>query len=154
MQHEDEAEDTSKPDSETSTTWKDLYAFTTKAHLLALVPGLLFAICAGILEPVIPIFLGKFFDAFADFGAGKISSDKLMDQTLTSVYALLGVGCGTWILKGGMFATWLAFGEMQAKSAREELFQCLLYKDIEWFEIGDTSVEAMLTTLQRCVKSE
>ena len=94
------------------------------------------------------IFLGKFFDAFADFGAGKISSEKLMDRTLTSVYALLGVGAGTVFLKTGMFAAWLSFGEMQAKSVRDELFQSLLRKDLEWFEMRESGVGTLLARLQ------
>lgn len=94
------------------------------------------------------IFLGRFFDAFADFGAGKISSDKLMDRTLTSVYALLGVGAGTILLKSGMFAAWLSFGEMQAKSVRDELFKALLEKDLEWFEMRESGVGTLLARLQ------
>ena len=128
--------------------WRAFFSFTTKKHLLALVPAIMFAICAGILEPTMSIFLGKFFDAFADFGAGKISETKLMDRTMTSVYALIVVGSGTLFLKGGLFVAWLTFGEMQARSVRDELFQGLLEKDFEWFQMRETGMGTLLTRLQ------
>ena len=128
--------------------WKAVFNFTHKAHMLALLPALAFSICGGALGPVMAIFLGKFFDAFADFGAGKISPDKLMHRTLTSVHALLGIGGGTVLLKSGLFAAWLSFGEMQAKSVRDELFQALLRKDLEWFEMRESGVDTLLARLQ------
>ena len=128
--------------------WKAVFNFTHRAHLQAFGPAVACSICGGALGPIMAIFLGRFFDAFADFGAGKISPDKLMDRSLTSVYALLGVGAGTILLKSGMFAAWLSFGEMQAKSIRDELFQALLEKDIEWFEMRESGVGTLLARLQ------
>jgi ATP-binding cassette subfamily B (MDR/TAP) protein 1 len=96
------------------------------------------------------IFLGRFFDAFADFATGKIPPETLTERTLKSVYALVAVGAGTLLLKGGLFAAWLSFGEMQAKGVRDELFQALLEKDLPWFEMREAGVGTLLARLQRC----
>ncbi len=128
--------------------WRAVFTFTYRSHLLALVPAVAFSICGGALGPIMAIFLGKFFDAFADFGAGKISPDKLMERTLTSVYVLLAIGASNILLKSSMFAAWLIFGEMQAKGVRDELFKALLRKDLEWFEMRESGVGTLLSRLQ------
>ena len=128
--------------------WKTIFRFTKKSHFVAATPAVFFAAAGGALGPVMAIFLGRFFDAFADYGGGKISPDTLMHRTLKSVYALLGLGVSSIFLNGGLFMAWLSFGEMQAKSVRGELFQALLQKDLEWFEMRESGVGSLLTRLQ------
>lgn len=131
-----------------ATGWKAVFTFTRRRHLWSLVPAFAFSIAGGALGPIVAIFLGRFFDAFADFAAEKISPQQLLDRTLSSVHALLGVGAGSIVLEGGLFVAWLSFGEMQAKSVRDELFQALLQKDLEWFEMRESGVGTLLARLQ------
>jgi ATP-binding cassette, subfamily B (MDR/TAP), member 1 len=131
-----------------SKSWKAIFIFTKRGHVLAVIPAMALSAAGGALGPVMAIFLGRFLDAFADFESGKISPDKLMERTLKSVYALLGIGIGNILLEGGLFFAWLSFGEMQAKSVRDDLFQALLQKDLEWFEMRESGVGALLTRLQ------
>ena len=53
---------------------------------------------------------------------------------MVDVQALIALGAATWLVKGGYFASWPVFGELQAQSVRNELFENLLRKDLEWFE--------------------
>jgi ATP-binding cassette, subfamily B (MDR/TAP), member 1 len=92
--------------------------------------------------------MGKYFDALANYGAGKINDHELAEKVLLTTYGLIGVGATAWILKGGFFAVWLAFGEMQAKKVRNMLFQGLLVKDLEWFEMRSAGVGSLLSRLQ------
>ena len=128
--------------------WRPLFNFTQPVHAAILVPGLLLAIVAGILQPALAIFFGKFFNSFSQYGGGTITGAQLMQRTLVDVFALLGIGAATWILKGSYFALWIVFGEMQAKSVRDRLFGHLVQKDLAWFDSRTTGVGALLSRIQ------
>jgi ATP-binding cassette subfamily B (MDR/TAP) protein 1 len=150
--HEDDEDDLVSIELEDapkgSTSWKALCTFTSRLHLLVLVPSLLLSTIAGVLQPAMAIFFGKFFDNFSDFGAGKIDGQELISKGLPDIYGLIAIGGATWLLKGGYFTTWLVFGELQAKGVRDELFQNLLKKDLGWFEARSSGVASLLSRLQ------
>lgn len=129
-------------------SWKIVFIFTSRAHLLVLFPAILLSAVAGLLQPLVAIFFGKILETFSEFAGGQIDGSILMRRILENVYALLGIGCCTLVLKGGQLALWLMFGEMQAQAVREELFESLLEKDVEWYESRATGVTTLLTRLQ------
>lgn len=131
-----------------ASSWKILFTFTSRIHLLVLLPCLILSTIAGVLQPTMAIFFGKFFDTFSDFGAGKIDGQDLMHKALVDIYGLLAIGGATWLLKGGYFTTWLVFGELQAKGVRDELFQSLLEKILGWYESRSSGVSSLLSRLQ------
>jgi ATP-binding cassette subfamily B (MDR/TAP) protein 1 len=131
-------------------SWRALFHFTEKGHLVVLLPAIFLSALSGILLPALAIFFGKFFDAFSGFGAGTISDAEFTKKVLIDTYALIGLGGTTWLLKGGYFTIWLVFGELQAKSVRDALFQNLLERDLEWYESRTTGVGSLLSRLQRC----
>lgn len=124
--------------------WHVLFAFTRRPHLLVLLPAILLSLAAGLLLPVTAIFLGRIFNNFSDFAAGKVDSTTFSHEILNSVYGFLALGVATFVLRGGLFNFWLQFGEMQAKCVREELFRALLEKDLEWYDLRTTGVETLL----------
>ncbi|KAI1614178.1 ATP-binding cassette, subfamily B, member 4 [Exophiala viscosa] len=127
--------------------WKGIFAFTKTPHLYALIPAVTFSVAAGLLQPTMAIVLGKFFNNFSEYAAGRIDGATLMKDCLIGVYALLGLGPCTLLLKGGMFVCWVKFGEMQAKSVRELLFSSLLARDIEWFDVQSTGMPTSLSQM-------
>ena len=131
-----------------SSSWTNIFTFTRRAHLSVLLPAALLSAGAGILLPATAVFFGKFFQSFSDYSVGIIEGSALMSQTQSTVSALLTIGACTFVLKGGLFALWLTFGEMQAKCIREELFQTLLEKELEWYESRTTGVGTLLAGLQ------
>ena len=130
------------------TSWRALFNFTDRSHLFILTPALALSALSGILLPTVAIFMGKYFDALANYGAGKTSDHELAQEVLLTTYALISVGVAAWVLKGGFFTLWLVFGEMQAKNVRDKLFQSLLLKDLEWFEMRGSGVGSLLSRLQ------
>jgi ATP-binding cassette subfamily B (MDR/TAP) protein 1 len=144
-QHTGEHEGTPR---KTITSWRVLFNFTDRTHLFILTPALALSALSGVLLPAVAIFMGKYFDALAKYGAGTISDHELFQRVLLSTYGLIGVGVATWLLKGGHFTLWLIFGEMQAKNVRDNLFQSLLLKDLEWFEMRSSGVGSLLSRLQ------
>jgi ATP-binding cassette subfamily B (MDR/TAP) protein 1 len=128
--------------------WTSLFSFTTRRHLIPLVLALAFTAAAGVTTPLVAVLLGNVFDAFSSFGAGSIPASQLMQTISVDCVYLLGLGGITWILQSGYFILWLAFGELQAKSTRDSLFEELLRKDLEWFELRQDGVAALLARLQ------
>ena len=137
-----------KKSKEAITSWRALFSFTDRAHMIVLIPALILSAVSGILPAALAIFLGKYFDALANFGAGTINDHELVQKVQINTYGLIAIGGAAWLTKGGFFTLWLIFGEMQAKSARDILFQCLLQKDVEWFDMRSTGVGSLVSRLQ------
>ncbi|OAP55006.1 hypothetical protein AYL99_10706 [Fonsecaea erecta] len=128
---------------------RSIFNFTTKAHLPVLLPALILSAAAGCLQPAMAFFFGQFFDTFSDFAAGKADGSIFMNRSLGSLYALLGVAGATFLFKCILFSLWLVFGEMQARSIRELLFQSLLDREIGWYDARTAGVGTYLTRFQR-----
>ena len=128
--------------------WKALFLFTTREHLPALICGLVSAVTSGISSPAQSLLIGKAFGLFTTYGAGAISGSDLLKQETNYVTYMLAVGAGTWLVRFIFFASWLAFGELQAKSARDRLFTGLLHKDIAWYDQRRNGVGALIPRIQ------
>ena len=134
--------------SEKSPGWRSLFCFTTRAHCVPLSAAIILSLASGIVIPILSIILGKLFNQFTDYGAGKIDGHGLVHKI--SVYALylVGLGAGAILLNAGYFGFWLVYGELQAKNVRDKLFDGLLEKDMEWFDMRKAGVNTLLDRLQ------
>ena len=128
--------------------WRALFNFTTQAHVLPLSFGLLLSIASGVIIPALALFLGKIFDSFTNFGAGKLNGSELVHKVSQDGIYLVALGSASWALDGTFYMFWLIFGELQAKSIRDKLFNGMLEKDMEWYDMRRTGVSAMIPRLQ------
>lgn len=128
--------------------WMSLFSFTTKKQTLMLMMATVFALLAGLVMPFFAFILGDLFNSFMLFGAGRIPSQTLLDQVVTGCVKLACLGLASWVLNGCYFLLFIVFGEQQAASARKNIFQSLLEKDIEWFEGREDGTAAFLSCLQ------
>lgn len=124
--------------------WKALLFFTTKAHLTYLSVGVLSAIVAGVTSPAQAFLVGKAFTAFTTSTSGA----ELVTKETQYVLYMVGVATGGWLLHFIFFASWVAFGELQAKSARDRLFKGLLEREIEWYDVRKNGIGALIPRLQ------
>ncbi|MCJ1292429.1 hypothetical protein MMC34_003979 [Xylographa carneopallida] len=132
--------------------WISLFNFTSKAHILPLAVAACLSVSSGIVIPALAIFLGKIFDTFTDYGAGTISGSDLTKQTSLNGLYLLGLGSVSWILNGSFFMFWLLFGELQARHIREMLFDGMLQKEMAWYDMRKSGVNAMIPRLQTQIR--
>lgn len=128
--------------------WRSLFNFTNKIHLFPLLLALVLSVASGIIIPVLAVFLGKIFGLFTDFGADKISGSELVKKVSVYGIALVGLGSASGLLNAGYFMIWLIFGELQAKSVRDSLFDGMLEKDMEWYDMRKNGVENLISRLQ------
>jgi ATP-binding cassette, subfamily B (MDR/TAP), member 1 len=133
----------------TQTRWISLLHFTIKSHYLVLVPALILAIASGIVIPALAVFLGLIFQAFSDYGAGNTAPDEFSNQVIRYTLYLLFLGAASWALQAGFLLYWLLFGELQARSARSQLYACMLDKPMEWFDMRTSGINGLMPRVQR-----
>lgn len=128
--------------------WVALFYFTEKRHILALAGAIFFAVLSGLVVPLMAVVMGKIFGSFASFGAEKINSEGLVAQVTSQIIVLAALGAGSWVVSAAFFAGWLSFGELQAKVAREKLFEGLVDKDMEWYDMRKSGVAGLISRVQ------
>lgn len=125
-----------------------LFNFTTRSQIVTLLLALLFSTASGVVIPVFAVLLGKIFDVFTTYGAGQISGPDLVKKVSKYGLALAGLGSSSGLLNACYLGFWLAFGEAQAKSVRERLFNSMLEKDMEWYDMRKFGIEALILRQQ------
>ncbi|KAL8725683.1 MAG: hypothetical protein Q9166_007197 [cf. Caloplaca sp. 2 TL-2023] len=152
----EEQNDRERRASETSQNsnprWRSLFAFTTRPHLLPLCLALILSVSSGAVSPVMSYLLGKVFDCFTSFGAGKYDGPELIRNVSKYALGITGLGVGSGLLHSGYFGFWLVFGELQAKCARDSLFGGMLEKDMEWYDMRKDGIEALIQRLQTQIR--
>ena len=124
--------------------WKALFFFTVKPHTTCLIIAVVSAILSGLASPASALLVGKAFQGFSAASDG----DALVRTETKYVMYMLAVGFGSWFLHYIFFASWITFGELQAKSARDRLFNGMLIKDVKWFDLRKSGVSALIPRLQ------
>ncbi|KAF1941570.1 multidrug resistance protein 2 [Clathrospora elynae] len=133
-------------------SWKALFGFTTRQHMPVLIGGVLSAFIAALTMPIFAVVYGLIFREYTDYGAGKTDSNKLMSNINKHCIILTGIATVTWIANSVNFFFFLTFGELQARSARQRMFNALIQKDMTWYDIRETGVAAFLPTVQSHIR--
>jgi ATP-binding cassette subfamily B (MDR/TAP) protein 1 len=128
--------------------WKALFGFATRRHLPIFTGALLSAITAAASLPVFAIIYGLIFRDYTDYGAGELSSHALRTSVTRYCLILTGITSLNWIVNSFYFFFFLTFGELQARSARNRIFDALMRKDIAWYDTRETGIEALLPAIQ------
>jgi ABC-type multidrug transport system fused ATPase/permease subunit len=134
---ENSPEPSQKPKQEGSggiAAYKVIFIFIRRSHYPVLLTALLSAIISGFPKPLISILTGRFLNTFAKYSVGILDEDQVRHNTAATIYALAIVGVGSWVVKALFTATWVAYGESQARAVREDLFSTLLVRHLGWFE--------------------
>lgn len=128
--------------------WKALFGFTTRKHVPGLLGALLGATIAALTMPVFAIVYGLIFGKYTEYGAGQISGNEMMSSITRYCIIITGLATINWISNSLYFLFFLAFGEMQARSARNRIFEALIQKDLAWYDTRETGVTALLSAIQ------
>ena len=128
--------------------WKALFAFTTRKHVPVLVAALAAAVISALTLPAIVIVFGRIFGQFAEFGAGKITGTVLMHRTSENCIYLVALAAGNWLANSAYLTLFFVFGELQARSARDKIFDALAQKDMAWYDTRESGMTAFLPGVQ------
>lgn len=141
--------DGTETDRADSPGWLSLFHFTSRLHLFPLSVALALSIASGIIIPALAIILGRIFGLFTSYGATGISGSDLVKKVSIYGIALVGLGTASGLLNAGFFMFWLIFGELQAKSVRDKLFDGMLEKDMEWYDMRKSGIDTLISRLQK-----
>jgi ATP-binding cassette subfamily B (MDR/TAP) protein 1 len=61
---------------------------------------------------------------------------------------LTGIASVNWMANSIYFFFFLTFGELQARSARNRIFDALMSKDMAWYDTRETGTAALLPAIQ------
>ena len=128
-------------------SWRSLFNFTSRSHIFILLLAITFSVASGVVIPTLAFFLGKQFDSFTSFGAGEISGPDLVKKVSTYGIKLAGLGLASGLLNGGYFILWLLFGELQARNVRGKLFEGMLEKDMDWYDMRKAGVDTLISRM-------
>jgi ATP-binding cassette, subfamily B (MDR/TAP), member 1 len=124
--------------------WRSLFIFTTKRHHVTLFFAAAFSVLSGTVMPAVAIALGKIFDDFTRFGAHQLNRHELVSRITTGCLTLVGIALLSWFLNSAFYLLWIVFGELQAKTVRDKLFEGLLNRDIEWYDKRKDGIGALV----------
>lgn len=127
--------------------WKALFNFTTKKHVALLVPGIFCSIGSGLVNPINSYLLGKIFARFASFASGQLDSSEFRREVLKYNLYIVVVASASWLFNFLAYFIWHTFGEAQARSAREKIFNSLLLRQVEWFDRRKDGIAALSTRI-------
>lgn len=113
-----------------------------------LLAGIAVSIVAAATLPAHAIIYGLISNELSKYAAGDITGAFVYQNVckLCLYSAALCIGC--WIFKSLFFGLFIAFGELQAGSAHERIFNHLIQKDIEWYDTRENGIAANL--LYKC----
>ncbi|KAF2264340.1 P-loop containing nucleoside triphosphate hydrolase protein [Lojkania enalia] len=132
--------------------WKTLFGFTTKRHLPVLSLAVTMAAIAALTLPAMAILYGILFRQFADYGSGKINGTALLRNASKYCLYMTGIAAINWLTNSLYFILFLIFGELQARSARERIFNTLVRRDMEWYDTRQNGIAALLSTIQMQIR--
>lgn len=131
-------------EEEKAASWRSLFAFTTRKQVIYAVLSVISSFGAGIPQPTSAIFYGYIFTDLAKFGGGNATGQETLQNISIWCLALTVVGLIAWIVQGGSLSSWMTFGELQAKTVRKAMFEGMLDKDMEWYDLRKDGVGSLL----------
>ncbi|KAJ5681901.1 ABC transporter integral membrane type 1 [Penicillium maclennaniae] len=103
---------------------------------------------SGLCDTTSRYITGKYFRRIHSIWRGGTGADYLRDTVTTNCIGVLGLAAAGWFLNSAYYATFVAFGELQASSIRTSVFVELLKRDVAWFESQEEGSGALLSGIQ------
>ncbi|KAM0335558.1 hypothetical protein ACHAQA_000606 [Verticillium albo-atrum] len=129
-------------------SWRDLFAFTRWSHCTALIPACIASCAVGVFKTSLAVTLGQFFQLVVNFASGSMEGAEAVERTRKLSIVLCGLGAGHWAANTAFLAFWVLFGELQARSVREQTFQSLLEKDMRWYDAQSDGISSLLVRIE------
>jgi ATP-binding cassette, subfamily B (MDR/TAP), member 1 len=128
--------------------WRALFFFTNWNHIGFLSLGLLSSIATGAVIPIQAYIVGQLTQQLANYGTGSETEAVFKSESNRYVIWLVFLGSASWLANSAFFLSWVTFGELQAWSTRQKLFNSLIERDFEWFDKRKDGVGSLATCIQ------
>lgn len=128
--------------------WKHLFAFTRWSHSAVLALAVLSSCACAALKTALAVILGKIFDIVAAFGNGTKSGPETLSEVVRFCIILVLLGVAQWAIESAFLGTWIMFGELQAQSTRNTLFQDLISLRNSWYDSFPQGTSSLAVSVQ------
>jgi ATP-binding cassette subfamily B (MDR/TAP) protein 1 len=135
-------------------SFRHLFSFTRWNQAAPLTAALTASAAFAAIKSIYPIFLGKIFNIVSDFGAGRRSGSETLHEISHWSQILIGLAIVNCLSGSAFLALWVIFGELQAKSVRQDVFKSLLSKNMAWFDSLDQGISSLLVRIQTQVYND
>ncbi|KAK0385112.1 hypothetical protein NLU13_7590 [Sarocladium strictum] len=132
--------------------WKHMFSFMRWSHTWPLLAAMVATVIAAALKTLLAILLGRTFDVMTNYAAGTSGAEETKNGVTMWCYVLFGVGAANWLANTAFLALWIAFGELQANSARRDIFDTLVWEDMGWFDSQEQGVSSLLVRIQTQIR--
>jgi ATP-binding cassette subfamily B (MDR/TAP) protein 1 len=129
-------------------SWRSLFNFTTRQHVFQLLLTIVFTILSSLLQPTGAVFYVKVFAVLTSFGSGTLNAHDTLQEIAKWCTALVILGIVSWFVEVGFLSLWMTFGELQAKSVREQMFTNMLGKDMDWYDMRQYGIGSLLVRIE------
>ena len=92
--------------------------------------------------------MGLFFQIAADYALGTVSAPDTLVEGTNLCVLLCGLGAGHWLANTVFLSSWVVFGELQARSIRERMFDSLLEKKMPWYDAKADGMSSLLVRIE------
>ncbi|KAF8439186.1 P-loop containing nucleoside triphosphate hydrolase protein [Terfezia claveryi] len=113
-----------------------------------LLTACLATVISGFIVPAMSVVIGKILDSLLKFDLGIYEKKVLRAEVQGLIWNLVGLGIGAFISNAVLNIMWQRCADLQAKRARECVFESLVVRELEWFDKRKHGVGAMLTQTQ------
>jgi len=121
--------------------------FVNSRHYYCLLTACLATVISGFVVPIMSVVIGRIFDSLLKFSFE--NEKKLLGAEIRGfLWQLVGLGIGAFICNGALSIMWQRCADLQAKRARECIFEGLIVRDLKWFDERRHGVGAMVTQIQ------
>ncbi|CAB4376476.1 unnamed protein product [Rhizophagus irregularis] len=125
--------------------WK-LYNHATKQDWILMIFGLICAVIAGIIVPLMTVVFGQLIDYFYKFQTKQISKDEFLNKANYFTTFFVYFAIVTFITSYFYMACWIATGERITRRIREQYLRAVLRQDIAYFDkLGAGEVTTRIT---------
>jgi ATP-binding cassette subfamily B (MDR/TAP) protein 1 len=140
--------DTANNTLQTLPSWRSLFLFARRHHIPIAISAAVWSIAAGAAQPVTAILYGKLFTEITEFGTGSLTPQQFLNNVSIWCSALAIAAGGAWVVNGASLSSWMVFGELQAKSARMKIFESMLKKELQWYDLREDGIGSLLVRIQ------
>ncbi|OHF04657.1 ABC transporter [Colletotrichum orchidophilum] len=110
--------------------------------------GVVSAFFCAALRTILAVVLGQLFQIMMDFGSGISSVSYAMTSTSQWCVVICILAAGALVGNSMLLLSWFISGELQARSARESVFNGLLAREMGWYDKQADGIPALLIRME------
>ncbi|KAK2020583.1 hypothetical protein LX32DRAFT_311758 [Colletotrichum zoysiae] len=129
-------------------SWTHLFAFSNRRHLPTIGAAVVAVFICAAMRTSLAVVLGRMFQVISNYGTGSPNTPDTILQISQLSIIMSCLGLGAFLSSTSLLTSWVVFGELQAKVARETIFGKLLAEDMSWYDKQADGIPGLLVRIE------